>query len=116
MVTKALRMSVKELSETYLVPARSIRDRIRRHGFADRAVVRPGGVNEYDVTEDFKKKVLMMDSRYRNLVKKGQNTLRVPVKSVGIDGTDTDDVALTLVFRKTDVMKLVKFIRSFGGK
>ena len=108
------KMSVSELSVEYGIPTRTIRDRIRREGFSLAWKRRSDGVREYSVTDDFFEKVLRLHPRYKNLREEGRNAFRLPVKGVDLKIENKDDVAVTLVFTKTDVRKFADFIRRIG--
>ena len=113
-MTTIRKMSVSELAAEYGIPARTIRDRIRREGFNLIWKSRDNGVREYPVTDDFFEKVLRPHPRYKNMREEGRNAFRLPVKGVDLKVENKDNVAVTLVFTKTDVRKFADFIRRIG--
>lgn len=110
------KLSVTEMSEKYGIPASTIRDRINHYEFNKTYTRRKNGVREFPITPEFVSLVFTTGARYKKPVPR-TNELQLPVNDVCLDYLSShESVAVTLVFSRPAVMKLVDFIRSFGGK
>lgn len=105
------RKTVSELSHEYGISERTLRDRIRKGCFSHR--LRPNGVREYELTDDFKKKVLSIHPRFKNLKKAAERgmSVRIPVEF-----SKSDNGGLCVTVGPDDVRRFVNFLRSFGDK